>query len=319
MSKNPPTGKRPCGTKQQITLNDAVRWPTPTNSTMTMGDLEQAKFSGSDPRRPSYAEANRTWPTPKSSPSGPDYARANRAGSGGDDLATAIAKVPTPSANDWKGSSKPGQRRGQLTDPAMNVIPPGGSLNPTWVELLMGWPTNWTSLNPINHIEYIFWLMGCTHGSANRETQILRVLRQGNVTEEIQRTIGRPFSIYQATVLLSDLCEYQNRFDEARLLMACSETLKKEVRSVRISEKTSSASYRSGSFKQWAEEHTDALQALSRLLAYHGEESWKNGSWENATPRVVTGVSSRVDRLKALGNGQVPAVVRAAWHLLMDD
>ncbi len=32
--------------------------------------------------------------------------------------------------------------------------------------------------------------------------------------------------------------------------------------------------------------------------------------------RVADGVASRVDRLKALGNGQVPAVVRAAWKLL---
>ncbi len=32
--------------------------------------------------------------------------------------------------------------------------------------------------------------------------------------------------------------------------------------------------------------------------------------------RVANGVANRVDRLKALGNGQVPAVVRAAWLLM---
>ena len=32
--------------------------------------------------------------------------------------------------------------------------------------------------------------------------------------------------------------------------------------------------------------------------------------------RVAHGLASRVDRLKAIGNGQVPAVVRAAWLLL---
>jgi DNA (cytosine-5)-methyltransferase 1 len=31
---------------------------------------------------------------------------------------------------------------------------------------------------------------------------------------------------------------------------------------------------------------------------------------------MVNGVASRVDRLRAIGNGQVPAVVRAAWELL---
>ena len=55
---------------------------------------------------------------------------------------------PTASANDYKGSSKPGQRRGQLTDPAMGVIPAGGQLNPTWVEWLMGFPTGHTDLRP---------------------------------------------------------------------------------------------------------------------------------------------------------------------------
>jgi len=56
---------------------------------------------------------------------------------------------PTPSANDWKGSSKDGQQRGQLVDPLMGVIQAGGQLNPTWVEWLMGWPLGWTDLKPL--------------------------------------------------------------------------------------------------------------------------------------------------------------------------
>lgn len=32
--------------------------------------------------------------------------------------------------------------------------------------------------------------------------------------------------------------------------------------------------------------------------------------------RVAMGISNRADRLTALGNGQVPAVVRAAWLLM---
>ena len=43
------------------------------------------------------------------------------------------------------------------------------------------------------------------------------------------------------------------------------------------------------------------------------------GEWWQVEPdvgRVVDGVAFRVDRLKALGNGQVPAVVAAAWRLL---
>ena len=46
------------------------------------------------------------------------------------------------------------------------------------------------------------------------------------------------------------------------------------------------------------------------------------GDWWATEPglgRVAHGVADRVDRLRALGNGQVPAVVRAAWLLLTED
>jgi DNA (cytosine-5)-methyltransferase 1 len=42
-------------------------------------------------------------------------------------------------------------------------------------------------------------------------------------------------------------------------------------------------------------------------------------SWWLAEPdvgRVADGVAARVDRLKAIGNGQVPLVAATAWRLL---
>lgn len=45
------------------------------------------------------------------------------------------------------------------------------------------------------------------------------------------------------------------------------------------------------------------------------------GQWWAAEPgvgRVANGVAARVDRLKAIGNGQVPAVAATAWRLLME-
>lgn len=49
--------------------------------------------------------------------------------------------LPTLSANDYKGSWRPGQRRGQLTD----FLQDRGCLNPAWAEWLMGYPTGWTA------------------------------------------------------------------------------------------------------------------------------------------------------------------------------
>ena len=45
-------------------------------------------------------------------------------------------------------------------------------------------------------------------------------------------------------------------------------------------------------------------------------------SWWATEPRlgrVAHGVAHRVDRLKAIGNGQIPLVVSTAWQILSDD
>jgi DNA (cytosine-5)-methyltransferase 1 len=136
-----------------------------------------------------YQVDERSWPTPKGSPSGPDFARTNREGSGGDDLATRVARGistrqtwGTPTSPDHKDtgantnhqrnadksllgaqvmtrawatprsedSQCAGRRHNRETSDTLyaqtvtdaNQTP--GSLNPTWVEWLMGWPRGWT-------------------------------------------------------------------------------------------------------------------------------------------------------------------------------
>ena len=96
------------------------------------------------------------WPTPKSEPSGPDYARANRKGSGGDDLATRIAKMEqgqkmwtTPGVSDSFGTGRKMETKrkdGKPKDSLKDMAAPGGQLNPQWVEWLMGYPSGWTDL-----------------------------------------------------------------------------------------------------------------------------------------------------------------------------
>lgn len=53
----------------------------------------------------------------------------------------------------------------------------------------------------------------------------------------------------------------------------------------------------------------------------HGR-STPQSSWWDAEPgmgRVVNGLAHRVDRIKALGNGQVPAVAAHVWNLLTEE
>jgi DNA (cytosine-5)-methyltransferase 1 len=52
------------------------------------------------------------------------------------------------------------------------------------------------------------------------------------------------------------------------------------------------------------------------------EVEFGRGSWwltEPSVGRVAHGVAARVDRLKAIGNGQVPSVAATAWKLLTED
>ena len=56
------------------------------------------------------------------------------------------ARYPTPVARDWKsGKGKTQAERGRTAGPSLSEAI-GGSLNPTWVEWLMGFPLGWTDL-----------------------------------------------------------------------------------------------------------------------------------------------------------------------------
>jgi hypothetical protein len=58
----------------------------------------------------------------------------------------------------------------------------------------------------------------------------------------------------------------------------------------------------------------ERTQRIGTQYADIGGAGW----WitEPNVDRVVNGVAARVDRLKAIGNGQVPAVAALAWKLL---
>ena len=83
------------------------------------------------------------WPTPKASAAGPDFAKTTRSNTGLS-LAIAAAMYPTPTVQDASNNGGPSQyHRNSL--PLNAVL--GGSLNPTWVEWLMGFPLGWTALD----------------------------------------------------------------------------------------------------------------------------------------------------------------------------
>ena len=125
---------------------DSSLWPTPTNSMMTVGDVEQARFAGNDPRRLDYETANKMWPTPHASCS---TGAGTQGRDGGLKVQTAVkdrALFPTPSARDWKSSNASSKTMARNARPLNETVTQGqgGSLNADWVELLMGFPPGWT-------------------------------------------------------------------------------------------------------------------------------------------------------------------------------
>ena len=67
-----------------------------------------------------------------------------------------------------------------------------------------------------------------------------------------------------------------------------------------------------------------ARESQTNIIKFGGCESGVHGrpahSWWEFEPgvcRVVNGLAHRMDRLKSIGNGQVPAVAARAWNMLM--
>jgi len=62
-----------------------------------------------------------------------------------------LEKMPSPKARDWKDGRTEGTSNRQSPDlgKVVGQSKTTGSLNPTWVEWLMGWPLGWTDLKPL--------------------------------------------------------------------------------------------------------------------------------------------------------------------------
>ena len=130
-----------------IRESEYTSWPTPTAQ-----DNNQIK--GKDKRGTTLGGAVRNWPTPTASDShgGPRKMDGKR-GRALKDLTKSA--WPTPSSRDHKGGYIGGRiRNGKVSFDTLDVAvqhvsnkdKKSGTLNPNWVEWLMGVPTGWTDL-----------------------------------------------------------------------------------------------------------------------------------------------------------------------------
>lgn len=222
-------------------MNNGDPWPTPIASEAEhagTAELAQKALTGikqpnGRPYTKRLSEMVKLWPTPQANdgnrgtsakeaeaallgikrPSGAHRCKM---------LGDMVKLFPTPTANDADNSKCPPSQvdRSSLAGYHLrNGGKPGEALNPNWVDLIMGWPQGWSSLEPLDTAELEVWRAGFTNGESDK----------------------------------------------------------------------------------------------------YGAQPWLSGAWEAGTPRVKAGVPQRRQRIKALGNGQVPATAAKAWRLLMGD
>ena len=157
------------GTRVHLIDETGCGYSLPTPSACSYGSNQGGSAGRTGKVRHSLESMarHRMWPTPTVGDSKSSGSRntKNSKAHPGISLTDAVrgdggtGRMPTPSATDYKIASAPGQRRGQLGDPAMGVIPAGGRLHPAWVEsYLMGWPIGWTDLKQLEMDRYHEWL-----------------------------------------------------------------------------------------------------------------------------------------------------------------
>jgi hypothetical protein len=160
--------KRPSGQSIQIRLQDQVKeprlWPTPVHSDHLMNKsetLEAWKIRAKKKKEENgvnlqYALRHAVqkhpimWPTPRVSGQENLDTLIKRKGlreATQHNLTAAVQNWPTPTANE-DAAGRPGAKMQKMLGNHPEVRKPldGGTLNPTWVEWLMGYPTGHTDL-----------------------------------------------------------------------------------------------------------------------------------------------------------------------------
>jgi len=146
------------GRSTHSTLREQVAYPPPSQMWPTPMATDW-KPRGPNSKQQGLGEKVK-WPTPQARDHKGSSGRSNKGQEL--DLPTKVKMLPTPTSSEHKyrlqeesQASKcleAQARRGELEEGS------GGTLNPTWVEWLMGWPLGWTDLKPLEMDRYQKWL-----------------------------------------------------------------------------------------------------------------------------------------------------------------
>ena len=275
-----------------LTLNQYVKvqaWPTPTSSLGTKGGRVTPRKSREGGTLIEAVHARAMWPTPTTMRGITAAAAEKEWGrKGSADLRTAVHIYAT---------------HDKTSRPLSDQI--GGSLNPTWVEGLMGWPRNWTQLKDKDE----------SKKGTGAET-LPTMFSADDPAALGQWQVGQP--LCEPFVLQHHLRRVSGDKQAAGWAEACAEgNTNAQVQSVPADQQVAATSQGPQPDEQQSFEHRSSVPEVPHRGSQDGQDlgPWGPG-WEDGIPRVAVGVIARVDRLKAIGNGQVPLCAATAWRML---
>lgn len=201
---------------------------------------------------------------------------------------------PTPTTRDHKdGTNVAGVPVNALLGRAVGPTKTTGSLDPTWVEWLMGWPLYWTDLEPICMEQFNEWKRSQTSPACVRDGALRNLWWNEDPATTPQGSEPGKQLAREHTDSLPEM-PYKRACDSGRLGQGeCSEG---QLRCLRC--------------------------GISAKAKPRSEAMWQSNLCERTRSqvcRVSMGVKNRVARLKATGNGQVSLCAATAWCLLAED
>ena len=126
-------------------------WPTPNQR-----DWKDTGATQGNRKSPNLETAVH-WPTPTVCG---NYNRKGASATSGDGLATAVKNWPTPRTKGMCGGTGSWEllkKNTTIEEARAMGAGNGGTLNPMWVEWLMGWPLGWTDLKPLGMDRFRQW------------------------------------------------------------------------------------------------------------------------------------------------------------------
>ena len=178
---------------------------------------------------------------------------------------------------------------------SQSVSMENGRLNPTWVVWLMNWPLGWTSLEPMKSENWEYW----------KESSATYIQSNGMREMWFDRDPSTPSQGQESAEQYA-----KQRRDSVPNLPHSGAY---DGRNMGIGE-SGPGDLQSLQLNVSAGQNETCFDMQQRMpIGMGADQRCKTMGY---TPRVITGLIARADRLTAIGNGQVPRVAATAWEML---